>query len=247
MGIFQRQRTRLVQILINGIEGLFFNPKLKKAYETILDRNGSNTIIDIGCNKGQSIELFLSLSKNFKIYGFEPNPSLFRKLNSKYHVYPSINLYNKGISNINGSLTFNENILDETSTFEDLNYDSKYLKKKAKVLGVKPEDIVVNRYEVEVCRISDFLKENKILEVDLIKIDVEGHELSCLKGLFENFDGLRIKYIQIESHADDMYMNRDSQKHIAQILAHNGFTEFVKIKHSFGDFYEIIYKNANLA
>jgi hypothetical protein len=47
-----------------------------------------------------------------------------------------IKIHNLGVSNINGELTFHENILDETSTFEELNFASKYLEKKAKILGV---------------------------------------------------------------------------------------------------------------
>ncbi len=78
-------------------------------------------------------------------------------------------------------MVFHENILDETSTFEELNLDSKYLEKKAKVLGVTKENIIVANYKVNVIRLLDFLKENPNKEYDVLKIDVEGHDCNVYK------------------------------------------------------------------
>ena len=48
-------RSRLVQKLIHINEAIFFYPKLKKFYKTHLNQNRIN-IIDVGANKGQSID-----------------------------------------------------------------------------------------------------------------------------------------------------------------------------------------------
>jgi FkbM family methyltransferase len=237
-------RTRLISKAIEVNEGLFFYPKLKKLYKAILGSN--STIIDVGCNKGQSIDFFLDIDKNAKIIAFEPNPKLFALLKNKFNSNSSITLINKGVSRINGELLFYENILDETSTFEELNYNSSYLKKKAKVIGVVPNEIITNKYLVDVCRLSDSLIQQNCLSIDVIKIDVEGHELECLQGLFENYQTLSVKYIQIESHNDDMYLRKKSIDAIDEILFKNGFKEYAKVKHGFGNFHEIIYKNTKL-
>ena len=156
----------------------------------------------------------------------------------------NIKLHNFGVSNIKGELVFHENILDETSTFEELNLDSKYLEKKAKVIGVTKENIIVDNYKVEVIRLIDFIKENPNKEFDVLKIDVEGHELQCLEGLFvsEN-EVLPIRFIQLESHNDDMYLTNNQHQDIESILNKNGFEKTAEIKHGFGDFSEIIYEN----
>lgn len=238
-------RTKIIQKLVHFNEGIFFYPKLKKFYKENLNKK-EIIIIDVGANKGQSIDFFLTIYPNAEICSFEPNKKLFSFLEHKYKTNNSIKLYNFGVSNTKGELVFHENILDETSTFEELNLDSKYLEKKAKVLGVTKENIIVDNYKVEVIRLTDFLKDNPNKEFDVLKIDVEGHELQCLQGLFTNeLSTIPIRYIQLESHNDDMYVNNNQHHEIEAILNKNGFFKTAEIKHGFGDFSEIIYQNKN--
>lgn len=236
-------RTKIIQSLIHVNEAIFFYPKLKKFYNSNLNKK-QISIIDVGANKGQSVDFFLKINKSAIIYSFEPNKKLFNFLQNKYKSNSNIFIHNLGLSNIKGELIFHENVMDETSTFEELNFDSKYLKKKAKVLGVNKEDIVVNNYNVKVIRLVDFLNANSDKQFDVLKIDVEGHELQCLQGLFiDEHQKLPIRYIQLESHNDDMYMNNNNHNEITAILNLNGFEQIAEIKHGFGDFSEIVYEN----
>jgi|688.fasta_scaffold00387_66 FkbM family methyltransferase len=236
-------RSRLVQKLIHINEAIFFYPKLKNFYKTHLNQNRIN-IIDVGANKGQSIDFFLKINKNATINSFEPNKKLFHLLQNKYKTNTNITIHNLGLSNVKGELIFHENVMDETSSFEELNFESKYLEKKAKVLGVAKENIIVDNYKVEVIRLSDFLKDNTNIGFDVLKIDVEGHELQCLQGLFQEESGvLPIRFIQLESHNDDMYLNNNQHQEIENILFKNDFEKCITIKHGFGDFAEIIYEN----
>jgi FkbM family methyltransferase len=237
-------RTKIIQSLIHINEAIFFYPKLKKFYKDNL-KNASVSILDVGANKGQSIDFFLGINPNAKITAFEPNKKLYHLLGEKYMNNGNIILNNLGVSNFNGELEFNENILDETSTFESLNLDSKYLEKKAKVLGVTKEAIIVDKYKVAVITLSEFLKSNENSSFDVLKIDVEGHELQVLEGLFSNGSQFNIRLIQLESHNDDMYLRNSKHEDIDQILNKNGYFEITKIKHGFGDFAEIIYENKN--
>ena len=236
-------RTQIIQKLIHINEAVFFYPKLKKFYKENLTQNQIN-IIDVGANKGQSVDFFLEINQKSIINSFEPNQKLFNLLKNKYKLNNNVTIHNLGLSNIKGELVFHENIMDETSTFEDLNFDSKYLEKKAKVLGVNKENIIVDNYKVQVIRLIDFLKENKETKFDVLKIDVEGHEFQCLQGLFfENSIPVSIRFIQLESHNDDMYLNNNHHKKIEELLVNNGFEKVAEIKHGFGDFAEIIYEN----
>jgi FkbM family methyltransferase len=236
-------RTQIIQKLVHINEGIFFYPKLKRFYVENL-KNENINILDVGANKGQSIDFFLKVNSNAGFDAFEPNKKLFVHLQSKYKAVKNIRLHNFGVSNIKGELVFHENILDETSTFEELNLNSKYLEKKAKVLGVSKENIIVDSYKVDVIRLADFLKENPDSQYDVLKIDVEGHELQCLQGLFaDEKDILPIRFIQLESHNDDMYLSNNQHQDIENILNKNGFEKVAEIKHGFGDFAEIIFEN----
>lgn len=240
-------RTKIIQYLIATNEAVFFYPKLRKFYRSQLG-NKPVTIIDVGVNKGQSIDFFLKISKKLRAFGFEPNKKLYAGLLRKYSGNADITIINKGMSSEKGTLLFHENIMDETSTFESLNYESAYLQKKARILGVKAGDIIVESYETEVTTLSDFLSGQDCF-YDVLKIDVEGHELSVLKGLFsDDRNCYPFKFIQLESHNDDMYLNTQGDKTAIKILLQeNGFEQLVKIKHGFGDFSEIIYKNKHIA
>ncbi|MBD3581583.1 FkbM family methyltransferase [Flavobacterium selenitireducens] len=234
-------RTKIIQKLLHLNEGIFFYPKLRRFYRGVLKKENPQ-ILDIGANKGQSIDFFLGIFPAANIDAFEPNQKLFSMLTLKYRGFGNVKLHNLGVSNINGKLEFNENALDETSTFETLNFDSDYLKKKARILGMDAKDIIVDRYEVEVVRLSDTIRGSD-KAYDVLKIDVEGHELQVLQGLFdESQQRWPIRFIQLESHSDDMYLNHDRHSEIEDLLRKNGYARRTEIKHGFGNFAEIIYE-----
>lgn len=233
-------RVKIIRFLINLIENIFFYPKLKRVYETLNTKNDL-TIIDVGTNRGQTIDFF---SKNFKIktlVGFEPNQTLFNLLVKKYQHYSNIKIINCGVSSQNKKITFYENILDETSTFEKINIDSKYALRKAKILGTTTEKLTSNKYYVECMTLSKFFTENSYNYIDILKIDVEGHEYEVLKGLFSSSLTTKINYIQLESHNDDLYTHKNHEIH--EILLLNNFNLCESVKHSFGDFKELVYIN----
>jgi len=234
-------RTKVIQVLIDINERMVFYPSLRKFYTAALKDKGLS-IVDVGSNKGQSIDFFLKINNQATIFGFEPNQKLYTGLKKKYEQQANVHLFNLGVSSNNGKLLFHENILDETSTFEQINFDSEYLKKKAKVLGVNKNELVVGSYEVEVTTLQSFLESHPGKYFDVLKIDVEGHELQTLKGLFTGIrENYPIRFIQIESHNDDMYIGASAGE-IGDLLQKNGFFEVAKFKHGFGDFYEIIYE-----
>jgi hypothetical protein len=59
-------------------------------------------------------------------------------------------------------------------------------------------------------------------------------------------DVLPIRFIQLESHNDDMYLNNNQHKDIENILDKNGFEKIAEIKHGFGDFAELIFENKKI-
>lgn len=237
-------RIKLIQYLIELNERIVFYPRLKSFYKKHLKKSDA-VIIDVGSNKGQFIDFITGISSSLKVFGFEPNPSLYNYLLSKYDGSKNIIVQNIGISDINGKLSFHENVMNETSSFEELNYNSNYLKKKAKILGVSTKTIINRSYDVPVEKLSDWINKNDIKNVELLKIDVEGHEYNCLLGLFSE-PCAAIRFIQIESHQDDMYKYKKKSTLIAPLLLDNGFVEVYRIKHGFGDLYEIIFENTRL-
>jgi FkbM family methyltransferase len=238
-------RTKIITRVLLILEELFFYPMLRKQFKNTL--NNDSLILDVGANNGQSIDFFRTIAPKCKIVSFEPNPDLFTKLLDKYKNDKNLTLSNLGISNKSGFLEFNINKLDLTSSFEPLNYNSKYLIKKAAILGVSVQEIISKKINVPVSTLFDYLRENNISKVDLLKIDTEGHEYQCLESLFipsENGLNTVIERIQIENHQDDMYLSAVSFDKIQQLLIDHNYIVESKIKHPFGNFFELIYKRS---
>ena len=235
-------RVNIIRKLIELNENLFFYPKIRKAYKKLHKENHFNIVFDIGTNKGQTIKQFKAVNPKIFIYGFEPNKMHYNNLfNSNEE---NLKMFNAGCSNIEGELLFHENILDESSTFENVDFNSNWLNKKAKILGTKPKNLIQKSYKVKCIKLSTFFQKNKVKLIDLIKIDVEGHEYQVLEGIFEKKETL-IKFIQIENHNDDLYLTTNRNK-IKKLLKDNNFKEFISISHGFGDIQDIIYKNGNI-
>jgi FkbM family methyltransferase len=231
-------RIWIIKGLIDINEKLFFNKKILSYYKN----KGLNTIIDVGANKGQSIDIFLKINPKCCIYAFEPNPSLFNHLLEKYKNSKNVKIFNLGISDTDGEKIFYQNTLDYTSSFEEINMNSKYLIKKSEILRIDKNALVSDKYFVKTITLNNFIK-NHIpnQEVDLIKIDTEGHEYYCLLGLFSEEKSFKIKYIQLEFQHNDMYLNKVHLNKIDNILIANNFKLMKKIKHGFGNFDELIY------
>ena len=76
-------RTQIVQKLVHVNEAIFFYPKLNRFY-TENSKKGNINILDVGANKGQSIDFSLKVNPNAQFDAFEPNKKLFVYLQNKY-------------------------------------------------------------------------------------------------------------------------------------------------------------------
>ena len=82
---------------ILSIFDFFTQQKIINALSKIIKNNKINILLDVGSHKGEYIS---SLNKNFligKIYGFEPNPDIFKTLKKRL-CKSNIKLFNYGIS-----------------------------------------------------------------------------------------------------------------------------------------------------
>ena len=121
---------------------------------------------DVGANIGNHS---LEFSKHFKrVYSFEPNPMVFKLLNINASLTNNIIAQNVGLSNSQKTIKVPKNIY-ETNIGSTKVVEQKF---------VASEDF----HEFKLTELDNFVKENKINSIDYIKIDIEGHELECIKG-----------------------------------------------------------------
>lgn len=134
--------------------GLF--PKLKKRI----------CCFDVGANIGNHS---LEFAKHFEhVYSFEPNPYVYDLLNINASLTNNIITKKIGLSNSQRTVKIQKNKYET-------NLGSTKIEEKALL---ESKDF----YEFKLMKLDQFVKSNKIKDIDYIKIDIEGHELECIMG-----------------------------------------------------------------
>jgi amino acid adenylation domain-containing protein/FkbM family methyltransferase len=189
-------------------------------------------IFDVGANIG-----LFSLSaglkhKDVRIYAFEPMPPIFEALRINTALYDlNVKLFDCGLSNESKSDTFTyypfASLL--SGRFADAEAERESIKAFLQHQTSEEENdeaaldaLLTNRLASErfTCRmktLSEVIREHRIQQIDLLKIDVEKGELDVLAGINES-DWARIRQIVIEVHDID-----DRLKKIAALLEGHGY------------------------
>ena len=130
-------------------------------------------LFDIGANKGEYAYYAEKIIYPNNIYLFEPEKEINKRLNA---IFSHCNIYDIALSDSKGIRQFKIPII---KGIPDNCLSSLEIKNKE---DNETEAII---YNVKTDTLDNFIKEQQVFP-DLIKIDVEGHELSVLKGA-ENY------------------------------------------------------------
>jgi len=218
--------------------------KIVNFFKKNLDKSLIN-VIDIGAHKGETIDLFLKNFKISKIYSFEPNKNLFNDLIKKKYNSEIIILSNLGVGK--NSEKKDLNIFKDTSssTLNSINENTEYFKRKNKIMSffLKNENYFKDKQTVNVCNLSEFIKDNKIQKIDILKIDTEGYEFNIIDGISET-DFRNIKFIYFEHHYDLMINKGYKFSDINKLLKKNNFQKKYKLRMKFRKSFEYIYENS---
>lgn len=159
-------RKVLIAAHLDLSKNLKYDRLTQKILRTVL-KTDSNCI-DVGCHKGEILDLILKDAPNGKHFAFEPIPDFFEQLKIKYK--GKCKLYNCALSNEVGTTTFQ--YVKNAPAFSGIQ------KRKYEIENPEIDELTVN-----VDTLDNIIPEN--IKIDLIKIDVEGGELGVLKGAKE--------------------------------------------------------------
>ncbi len=188
---FYKANKFLYRLSLSGIGVLNFENDEVSGERTFLNRlfNGRQNLVvfDVGANEGNYAKIIRDYSKEAKIYCFEPGIRTFSKLSANTKGL-GINLINKGCGSRKEKAVFYD--------YENTNGSSHATLYKGVI-----EDLHKGKSSktlVEIIKLDDFIKSEKIQRVNLLKIDVEGAELEALKGAEESIKRNKIDLIQFE-------------------------------------------------
>jgi FkbM family methyltransferase len=145
--------------------------------------SASSLFVDIGANRGQSINALRTIFPGCRIVAFEPNPAPFRQAATALGHGNGSEIHNIAIGHENGTLSLKTPscrgvVFDQHASVEGLDVDdlAKFLRDMGYTF-VRPSNIDFLANTIEVRPLDDFG-----LKADFIKIDVEGHEGAVLSG-----------------------------------------------------------------
>jgi FkbM family methyltransferase len=204
-------------------------------------------LIDVGAHHGETIKLFNSSFDIHNIYAFEPSYKNFKVLEKKTKNIKNTNLriYNYGIGVTEGLFDFNESDESQSSTLVKINYKSKYYKRKKNLLRFfkKKQDLFFTT-KVNIKTLNDFLIDQKIKNVEILKIDTEGYDFNVIKSLENKLSF--IKYIYFEHHFHNMLCKDYTFNEVHNYLINNNFKKVFKTKMFYRKTFEYIYKNTQI-
>jgi len=199
-----------------------------------------NTFIDVGSFEGKYTDLILKISQNCKVIMIEPQNKYYNLIKEKYRKNSQIEILQLGLSDKKSKLSLKINKHEITSTFSEFQSENKYLNLKAILFESKLQGMTTENQEVNVVQLNEVVNEKNIDQIDLIKIDTEGHEYEVLSGSDKCVK--KINFILIEFHTDTIYKNYNPEK-IHQFLIDNNFILLKKFRFPFTTWEDRLYKN----
>ena len=233
---------------VNGIRIIinFFDKFNQKKIINFLKNKLNYPILafDVGAHHGETIELFREIFEIKEIHSFEASPKNFKILKkniSNFEFDNHVFINNIGLGHDKKKTYMNQVMESSSSTINKINKNSTYLKRKTKVLNLFSTSSFSKKIPIYLDRAENYIEENKIDKIDLLKIDTEGYEYSVLKGLGKKIS--KIRYIYFEHHYDDMIIKNYTFSDIHELLIKNNFQKVMKNKMFFRKSFEYIYLN----
>jgi len=154
------------------------------------DRKGSElTFLDVGANVGDYSTSLSSQFASCRIFSFEPNPETFKSLLGGIESQPHIQAFNLAVGDSESAIS-----LWTRHSADASQHASMY----AEVLSDQHKYNDLVSVDVDQVTLDAFCLKHSIDRIDFLKIDVEGHEMSVLKGAKSLLAAGNIEVIQFE-------------------------------------------------
>jgi FkbM family methyltransferase len=135
--------------------------------------DGALTIIDGGMHHGQSAEKYLLAFPACRVVGFEPAPANFDSSRTRLEPFAArMTMFPHGLSDHEGAAQLNINSHDGTHSLLEIG-DLAHWDSPATTLDRRPIGTVT---------LDGFCREHSVDHIDILKLDIQGMELSALRG-----------------------------------------------------------------
>ena len=193
MSVKDKVRSLLNYVHLDITQNLKYDRLTKKIIKENIAQDSN--CIDIGCHKGEILEILIHQSPNGSHFAFEPLPTFYSDLVKKFKDKATIFPY--ALSDKSGETEFH--FVRNAPAYSGI--------QKRKYAVQEPD---IEKLKVEVKKLDEVIPEN--VKIDFIKIDVEGGEFDVLKGginLLQKYNPLLI--FEFGKGASDFYNVQPSE------------------------------------
>ncbi len=212
------RKTGLNRVLAKAISHEGYEARYARALTASVEPGAC--IWDIGANTGlYTVELARLSGPGGPVHAFEPSPPNLLALRDTVAEWQNVTVHPLAISDAPGEVTFVQGA-DAIGATSHIAADHGDALPKS---GQKSDGTV---YSIR-AETGDSIIASAIAPVpDLMKIDVEGHELSVLSGMGGLLGNRRLRHVFAEIHFDIMRQNgiADGPRRIEALLAAAGFS-----------------------
>lgn len=171
-------------------------------------------IFDVGAHHGQSAGEFLKIFPNSRVYSFEPFKDSFDILVRDFG--KNVSCHNFGLGDKREEIKFYTNINSATNSILELRESAGQIWNNSSLSS--NTDTICNFVPLD-----NFVLENNICQIDLLKIDVQGSEYKVLYGAIDSLNRKVIKSIYMEVIFADTYKFQKDLKFYLNMLGEYGY------------------------
>ena len=166
---------------------------------SLLDgRREVTTILDVGANIGQTAHRYRALFPRADVYSLEPFEGTFNTLAKAFRDDPKVKPRRVALAEASGTKTFHLNRNDVTNSLLPAAADS---------FDHVPASMTetLSTIEVPARTLDEFLDDEGIVDLPILKLDVQGAELIVLDGARRTLDAGRIDIVYTEVSFAELY------------------------------------------
>lgn len=201
--------------------------------KNILGVTQPGAIFDIGAHHGETTAAYLKYFTQSVIYGFEPYPDSYYKLEMRFKDEKMVKMFQLAISNRNGMVEFCSNVDSATNSLLSITDEAE------KWLDLPDTIKLKNIINVKVTSIDEFCMKEGINQIMILKMDMQGGELLALEGAEKMLRNKAIYLIYSELLFVPIYIGQAEYYQVCTFLSKFGYKLF--------DMYNFVYdKNGKL-
>lgn len=168
------------------------------------------TVFVLGAYEGLGAERIIKAFPRARVYAFEPDPDTYARMRANLSYYPTAVCVEMAVGAEMGTATLNRNKSADTNSLLATASTSDGMRTAGQV-------------DVPVVTLDEYCRREGIETIDYIHADLQGFELSMLKGATGLLEQKRIKLILLEVCLDQLYSGQASFDELYAFLAKRGY------------------------